>query len=178
MEGDGCAIWHAFWAVKLALEPSGSRALNLVFQAVRGARQLTHGCGKPRKASHAPRSLKTRQIGRSCTNREDKFAWAQATPGRLIGLSSINRHAKLNLPPMATRVRFGGSFCVWVESRAGVFGSRSPANQRSSAAPKSGRPLTASYSVSDERSFLASTSPNTETGSLPIKSWSAVTHST
>src|SRR3546814_409044 len=59
-----------------------------------------------------------------------------------------------------------------------VFPSRSPPYQRASAAANSGRSPTAPNRVSDERSFTASTSPKTTTGSCPARSWSASTHST
>ncbi len=66
-------------------------------------------------------------------------------------------------------------FGVYLKSRL-VASSRSPPTHRSKAAPIEGPAPAASNSVSDERSFIASTSPNTETASLVGRSCNAATH--
>ena len=98
----------------------------------------------------------------------------------LAGTGSLA--ARLWTKPSVTVIGFDahpveGSFNVISPETTFRLSLRTAPNQRVSAASNKALPSAASNKVSEERSLTASTAPNTATGSLSIRSWSAKTHS-
>src|SRR3546814_891008 len=137
------------------------------------------------KIRRPPRSTRTdtlfpyTTLFRSPSQRRSRRGWQAAEDG-------YSRHRKVTRTPRHTRgnsgpLRRAHSYSltrVPAPSRFNVRSSRRSPDQRFNAAANSGRALTASNSVNDDRSFTASTSPKISTGSLPVKSCNASTHST